>query len=316
MPLDPQVNALLDFLAQLGGPPMPEQTPEQARIAFKQLGAMNTAPLRELNVAEITIPGPAGGMRARIYKPWAQPRLPAMVFFHGGGMVVGDVETHDRTCRELAEACRSMIVSVEYRLAPENKFPAAVDDAYAAVSWVWANAAALGADPGRIGVGGDSAGANLSAVTSLQARDRGGPPIAYQLLLYPPTDMTANFPSKHENGQGYFLTHDEMVWFVNHYIRDEADKLNPLGSPLLARDHSRLPPAIVVTAEFDPLRDEGEAYAEKLRRAGVPVKLRRYDGMIHGFLSMFDYIDRAKQAVAEVGADVAELVHQTMSAGS
>jgi acetyl esterase len=209
-----------------------------------------------------------------------------------------------------------MIVSVEYRLAPENKFPAAVEDAYAATSWVAANAAALGADPDRIGVGGDSAGANLSAVTSLQARDRGGPQIAYQLLIYPPTDMTANFPSKHTNGTGYFLTSDDMVWFVNHYIRDEADKLNPLGSPLLARDQSGLPPAIVVTAEFDPLRDEGEAYAEKLRQAGVPVKLRRYDGMIHGFMSMFDYIDRGRDAVAAVGADVRELVKERSAAGS
>jgi acetyl esterase len=309
MPLDPQVRFLLDQLEQLGGPHLWEMTPEQARVAFEQLQLLGPARPESQGAEYITIPGPDTSLPARVYRPeGGVAPLPVMVFFHGGGWVIGDIETHDPLCGALAAASGSMIVSVGYRLAPEHKFPAAVDDSFAAVSWVAANASALGADPERLGVGGASAGGNLSAVVCLLARDRGGPEIAYQLLLYPGVDMDGKFPSVQENGEGYFLTHEDMVWFRNHYLREAADMLNPMASPLRATDHSRLPPAVIVTAEFDPLRDEGEAYAEALRKAGVRVRLRRYDGMIHGFLSMADVIGRAQGAIDEVGADVRELI--------
>jgi len=308
MPLDPQVRFLLDQLEQLGGPHLWEMTPEQARVAFEQLRQLGPAHPEAKDAEDITIPRTDTSLPARIYRPEGAAPLPVMVFFHGGGWVIGDIETHDPLCRALAAASGSMIVSVDYRLAPEHKFPAAVDDSFAALSWVAANASALGADPERLGVGGDSAGGNLAAVVSLLARDRGGPPIAYQLLIYPATDMSTKFPSVEENADGYFLTYADMTWFSNHYIRDASDKLDPLASPLLAPDHSRLPPAVIVTAEFDPLRDEGEAYAEALRRAGVQVTLRRYDGMIHGFLSMASVISRGQAAIDQVGADVRDLI--------
>ncbi|HEX2648259.1 MAG TPA: alpha/beta hydrolase [Candidatus Dormibacteraeota bacterium] len=307
MPLDPQVKFVLDQLEQLGGPHLWEMTPVEARVAFEQLRQRGGASVPVGGVEDITIPGPKTPLQARVYEPSGSGPHPVMVFFHGGGWVIGDIETHDPLCRALHAATGSMIISVAYRLAPEHRFPAAVDDSYAAVEWVAANAEALGADPEHLGVGGDSAGGNLSAVVGLLARDRGGPAVAYQLLLYPATDMGMKFPSVVENGEGYFLTYKDMVWFMDHYIRDASDKLSPLASPLRATDHSRLPPAIVVTAEYDPLRDEGEAYAQALRKAGVKVKLRRYDGMIHGFLSMYDLVDRSRAAIDAVGADVREL---------
>jgi acetyl esterase len=308
MPLDPQVKALLMQLEQMEGPALADMTPEQARAAFDQMRQLGGAPDSVGRVEDRTIPGPAGDLKARVYTPSGEPPFPVMVFFHGGGWVIGDLESHDSLCRTLTNASGSMIVAVDYRLAPEHKFPAAVDDCYAAARWVADHAADLGADPSRLGVGGDSAGGNLSAVVSLLARDRGGPKFAYQLLIYPATDSAMNMPSVRENGEGYFLTFQDMVWFTNHYIRGAGDKLNPLVSPLLAADHAGLPAAIIVTAEFDPLRDEGEAYGEKLRQAGVSVKVRRYDGTIHGFLSMSGVISRGQDAARDVGADVRELV--------
>lgn len=304
MPLDPQVQAVLLGLEQMGGPLLVDVTPEEGRVMFARMALAGGPPEPCASVDELTIPGPASELRARVYAPSGDRPMAVMVFFHGGGWVIGDLDTHDPLCRALANASGSIVVSVDYRLAPEHKFPAAVEDAYAATSWVADHAAELGADPDRLGVGGDSAGGNLSAAVALLARERGGPRLAYQLLLYPGVDMLMSMPSVIENGEGYFLTHADMIWFGNHYIRDQSDKLNPLASPLLAHDHATLPPAIVITAEYDPLRDEGEAYAEKLRKAGVPVTLRRYDGMIHGFLQMGGLVDRAREALREVGADV------------
>lgn len=308
MPLDSQVKALLDQLEQMQMPALADMTPEQGRAAFQQMRQLGGAPEPVARVEDRVIPGPAGDLKVRIYTPSGEPPFPVMVFFHGGGWVIGDLESHDPLCRTLTNASGSMIVAVDYRLAPEHKFPAAVDDCYAAAKWVADQAADLGGDPNRLGVGGDSAGGNLSAVVCLLARDRGGPKLAYQLLIYPATDFAMNMPSVRENGEGYFLTFQDMVWFTNHYIRGASDKLNPLVSPLVAADHSGLPTAIIVTAQFDPLRDEGEAYGEKLRQAGVSVKVRRYNGMIHGFVSLFAVISRGHEAVRDVGADVRELV--------
>ena len=209
------------------------------------------------------------------------------------------MRTHDATVRALTNAAGCVAVSVEYRLAPEHKFPAAADDSYAAARWVADNAAALNGDPSRVAVGGDSAGGNLAAVVALMARQRGGPPLVHQLLVYPVTDFNFATPSYRENAQGYLLGRTDMVWFWNHYLRDEADGGNPLASPLRAEDLRGLPPALVITAEYDPLRDEGEAYAEKLRAAGVPVTCTRYDGMVHGFFNMFVAVDRAKDAIRQ-----------------
>jgi acetyl esterase len=308
MPLDPQVKAFLDQLEQLQIPAFADMTPEQARAAFEEFREAGGTPDPPARVEDRVIPGPAGDLKVRIYVPSGKRPFPLMVFFHGGGWVIGSLESHDPLCRALATATGSMIVAVDYRLAPEQKFPAAVDDCYAAAKWVADQAADLGGDPNRVGVAGDSAGGNLSAVVSLLARDRGGPKLAYQLLMYPATDLAMNLPSVRENGEGYLLTSRDMVWFTNHYVRDASDKLNPLASPLLAADHSGLPAAIIVTAQFDPLRDEGEAYGEKLRQAGVPVKVRRYDGMIHGFLSMSGVVSRGQDGIRDVGADVRELV--------
>jgi acetyl esterase len=223
-----------------------------------------------------------------------------LVWYHGGGWVLGDLETADASCRELAVRAGCLVVSVEYRLAPEHPFPAGVDDAWEALGWVAEHAAELGGDPARLAVGGDSAGGTLAAVVTHRARDRGGPPIAFQLLVYPVTDLRLGHPSVEDNADGYVLTRDSMLWFRSHYVgANEADVLNPLASPLLAEDHSGLPPALIITAGYDPLRDEGEAYGRKLEEAGVPVTVHRYEGQIHGFFAMVALLDGAKEALDE-----------------
>jgi acetyl esterase len=223
-----------------------------------------------------------------------------LVYFHGGGWVIGNLDTHDGVCRQLCNAAHCVVVSVDYRLAPEHPYPAAAEDAYAATRWVAANAAAIGGDPARIALGGDSAGGNLTAVVTLMARDRGGPPLVFQLLVYPATDApTADHPSYRENAEGYFLTRDMMLWFWNHYCGSTPDLTDAYRYPLRAKDLRRLPPAYVITAEFDPLRDEGEAYAARLREANVPVRLKRYAGMIHGFFGMGALLTQAREATKE-----------------
>jgi acetyl esterase len=244
-------------------------------------------------VEDLRIPVRDGEIGARRYAPEGADNL--IVYVHGGGFVIGNLDTHDATCRILANEARATVISVDYRLAPEHPFPAGLEDSYAALCWVAENAAAIGGDPARLAVGGDSAGGNLAAVVSLLARDRGGPKLAHQLLVYPATDMRGDTVSMRENGSGYFLTHDVMVWFSNHYVSAQ-ERLLPHASPLLAPDLSGLPPATVITAEFDPLRDEGEAYAARLRESGVPVELTRYDGMIHGFFTILMF-RQAQEAV-------------------
>ena len=237
----------------------------------------------------------------RVYRPESETPLPVVVYFHGGGFVIGDISTHDTTCQRLAAGVPAVVVSVDYRLAPEHRFPAAVEDCDAATAWVAAHAAELGGDPARLAVAGDSAGGNLAAVVARHARDAGGPAIAFQLLVYPATDMTGSLPSHTENGKGYLLTSDTMAWFLDNYLAGE-NVSDPDASPLFAGDLGGLPPALVVTAEFDPLRDEGEAYAERLRQAGVKATTSRYDGMIHAFYGLDPIFDAAKRATAETVA--------------
>jgi acetyl esterase/lipase len=299
MPLDPQVKVYLEQMAAMGVPPLHTLTPQVVREATRQWVGMMGAPAPVGRVENRTIPGPDGEIPVRVYWPagdGGEP-LPMLVFFHGGGWVICDLDTHDALCRALTNGAGCVTISVDYRLAPEHKFPAAPEDCYAATAWAAAHAAELGGDAARLAVGGDSAGGNLAAVVALMARERGGPALAFQLLIYPATDLRMNTPSIAENGAGYGLDTAEMIWFGNHYMRDDADKLNPLVSPLLAPDLGGLPPALVVTAEYDPLRDEGERYGERLRAAGVPVTIRRYDGMIHGFASMLDIFDGGRRAV-------------------
>lgn len=283
--IDPQAWFILKQLESAGAPPMELLTPEQARMAadFRLLAE---APEEVEKVENRTIPVHGGEIQVRIYTPEGVGPFPALVYYHGGGWVIGNLDTVDVPCRMLANRAGCIVVSVDYRLAPEHKFPTAAEDAYAAAKWVSENAASIGVDPERIAVGGDSAGGNLAAVVALMARDQGGPSIAYQMLIYPVTNHSYDTESYRDNAEGYFLTKNTMVWFWNHYLRDEQDGKHPYASPLLEEDLSGLPPALVITAGFDPLRDEGEAYAERLKAAGVPVEATCYDGMIHGFFWM------------------------------
>jgi acetyl esterase len=299
--LDPQVRTLLDQLKLTGSPPMAEQTPEDARAGFALLAAVSGPAEHPVPTEDRSVPGPAGDIPIRVYRPQSDEPLPVVVYFHGGGFVIGNIATHDTTCQRLAAGVPAVVVSVDYRLAPEHHFPAAIDDCDAATKWVAAHAAELGGDPTRLAVAGDSAGGNLAAVVARRARDAGGPAIAFQLLVYPVTDLTSSLPSYVENGTGYLLEAATIVWFYDHYL-DGADPRHADASPLFVDDLAGLPPALVLTAEFDPLRDEGEAYAERMRDAGVAVTTSRYDGMIHGFYGLDSIFDTSKQATAETVA--------------
>ena len=300
MPLDPQARAFLDQVAAMGGPQLHEMPVADARQMMELLSQMTGGPIEEVaSIEDRTIAGPGADIPIRVYRPRPGGSSPLLVYFHGGGWVIGSLASHDGLCRALANAAGCVVVAVDYRLAPEHRFPCAPEDAYAATRWAVEHATELGADPARVAVGGDSAGGNLTAVVTHLARDRGGPALRFQLLIYPATDATLSMPSMRENADGYLLTADDMRWFYGHYLRTPADAADPLVSPLRAARCAGLPPALVVTAGFDPLRDEGEAYAAKLREAGIPVTLRRYDGMIHGFLPMVGVLDQAKQCLAE-----------------
>ena len=303
MPVDPQAQAFLDILTALNVPPMNTLAVEEVRASYDAMAQFSGIPEEVHSVENRTIPGPAGEIPVRIYAPEGAGPFPVLVFFHGGGWTIGTLNGYDGVCRALTNSAQCIVVSVDYRLAPEHKFPAAVEDAYAATEWVAQNAASFSGDPERIAVGGDSAGGNLSAVVSQMARDKGGPKLVYQLLIYPATDyFIPGTASMHENADGYFLTRDSIVWFWNHYSNSEEDAHNPMMAPIYAKDFHNLPPALVITAEYDPLRDEGEMYAAKLQEAGVPVTSTRYNGMIHGFFTMAGIMDQSKVAIAEAAA--------------
>jgi acetyl esterase len=296
MPLDPNVRALLDEMAAQELPPPEQLTVEQNREAIMNMREL-AGPAEEVEtVTDVS----ADGIPVRFYTPAGEKPLPVLVFFHGGGWVIGNLDSHDAVCRQLANRAGCVVVSVDYRLAPENPFPAAVDDAYAATAWIARNASAYGGDGSRLAVGGDSAGGNLTAVVTQLARDRGGPAIRFQLLIYPAVDATDDSPSMTENADGYFLTRALIDWFMAHYNAD--DRRNPLMSPALATDLSGLPPALVITAEYDPLRDQGAAYAKKLADAGVQVEHVDYAGMIHAFYQMPGLLGAARDAIAKSAA--------------
>ena len=308
MSLDVHVKALLDQMKAMALPKMWELGPQAARAAMRlRMPGATETPVGA--VENRAFPGPVHPIAVRVYTPLsaAPGALPGLVFFHGGGFVIGDLETHDDLCRVLANESGCRVVSVDYRLAPEHPFPAAVDDCFAATRYVSENAAAFGIDPARLAVGGDSAGGNLAAVVAQLAKTA-GPKIAYQLLIYPVTQLgaAADTPSMRENGKGYFLEKEGMDWFTRCYAPDPAHRSDPRLSPLLCKDLAGQPPAYVITAGFDPLRDEGRDYADALDRAGVSVTYVNYPGMVHGFFSLRAMIPKAREAVAAAAAAVRE----------
>jgi acetyl esterase len=302
VPLDPPLAAFLDNLAAAGAKPLQELSVEEARRVVEESAAGMFGPVDAVGlVAERAIPGPNGPIRLRVYEPEGDRPFPVLVYFHGGGWVVGSLDTHDGVCRALARLTPCVVVSVDYRLAPGHRFPEPFEDAWAATAWTAEHAASIGGDPGRIAVGGDSAGGNLAAAVALRARDR-GLPLAFQLLVYPVCDYDLDTGSYLEHATGYWLTRDAMRWYWEHYLGPDGDGADPCASPLRAGELAGVAPALVITAEFDPLLDEGEAYARRLEQAGIEVTLSRYAGMIHGFFRMRAVTDRTQDALEEAAA--------------
>lgn len=310
MPLHPNAVVVLEIMnasmADLPNVPVGEI----AMLREQPMMPPVANPTRVARVEDRRIPGPAGDLPVRIYWPEASGTRPLIVFFHGGGFVLCSLETHDELCRALCRDTEAVVVSVDYRLAPESKYPAAADDCYAALAWAAANAASLGADPARVAVAGDSAGGNLAAVTALRARDLGTPVLCHQALIYPATTCDFDSPSYRENGEGYFLTAGAMRWFWSHYLPDMAQANEPYACPAKAASLAGLAPATVVTAEYDPLRDEGEDYGRALAAAGVPTEIRRFDGMIHGFVSMSDVFPDGREAQLLVARGLREAFYE------
>jgi acetyl esterase len=296
--LHPQIREALRVMAEAQLRPIEEMTPAEARAQMEAMArARKAEPLPVARVEERMIPGPAREIRLRLYWPQTAVPVPAVVYYHGGGHVIGSLDTHDFVARNLCGGTGALVASVDYRMGPEHKFPAAVDDSFAALQWVHANAESLGADPGRIGVHGDSAGGNLAAVVALLARDAGSPRLRLQSLVYPVTDYTMSGGSYERYATGYgILTRNAMVWFRNHYLRSLEDAQDWRASPISAAGLAGVAPAIVITAECDVLNDDGERYSEALRRAGVPVEYKEYPGMIHAFFGMVPAVDNAMSA--------------------
>jgi acetyl esterase len=302
--LAPDIHALLQLAKWAGETSLVEgRTVEQARAENNEEAQILSGPPRPMARAEaVTIPGPGGELPARLYVALGAPRppQPLLIYYHGGGWVIGDLDTHDGVCRFLSEFSGCRVLSIDYRLAPEHPFPAAVEDAFAAFGWATEHAVELGADPARIAVGGDSAGGNLSAGVCLQARAGGGPQPAMQLLLYPATDVVGEQASRETFAEGFALTRNDMRWFESHYLPEGCEPDDPRASMMRAPDLSGLPPAYVVTAGFDPLRDEGETYAARMREAGAQVALQRHPSLIHGFANLTAICPSARAAMLEV----------------
>jgi len=294
MPVDPQIQALLDM--GTGVPATNTLSVPEARAQYEGRIRLMAKPSEVAEVTERTV----NGLRLRIYRPVGQGPFPLLAFYHGSGFVLCSLDTHDGMCRNLCAGAGCIVVSVDYRLAPEHKYPAGLDDCVLATRWIADHAGELDGDASRLAICGDSAGGNFAAATALRLRDEGGPRIIGQLLIYPVTDhYSVETPSYRENAEGYGLTRDTMIWFWDHYLSEPSQASDPLASPLRATDLSNLPPALVVTAEYDPLRDEGEAYAAKLRAAGTPAECSRWDGMNHGFFFWVGRVDAAGAAMAE-----------------
>ncbi len=307
--LDPALKMMLEqaeAAVAAGQPELWDLPVPEARAGFKMMTPLfDGQPVAVHAVADQTIAGPGGELPIRLYTP--RPikegeQLPVLTFFHGGGWTIGDLDTHDVLCRYLSHHADCLVVSVDYRMGPEHKFPAAVEDCWAAAKWVSKNAATFSGDASRIAVGGDSAGGNLSAVIAQLAKDDEDLSLVFQMLIYPAVDAGTDYPSRSEYAEGYFLTKESMDWFLGNYVNDESDFSNPKMSPMLTEDLSGLPDALVITAGFDPLQDEGKAYAEKLVAAGVATEYTHYESMIHGFVSMSGVTEGGKKGMAQCAA--------------
>ncbi|WP_435335923.1 alpha/beta hydrolase [Haloarchaeobius sp. TZWWS8] len=301
--LHSQVEEYLHGLSDQGLPPLYRLSLADARRTYRELSVPSEPPDEVDSVTERTIPGPAGDIPVRLYRPTETDSHPPLVFFHGGGWMLGDLETHDALCRALANATECLVIAVDYRLAPEHRFPAGLEDCYAATCWVANNAESLGAAPDTLAIAGDSAGGTLAVGVGLLARDRDGPTIDYQVLAYPAADYAFDTASYEENAQGYFLTRKDMERFWNGYLRSELDAEHAYVSPLRAENLSALPPALVLTCGFDPLRDDGRKLATRLAEAGVSTEHVEYDDMIHGFLTMLSdpELERAREGIQDIG---------------
>ena len=302
MPVTAETQAILDMRA--GATPFNEMSPQEAREAMAALRPQGEPEL-VAQVHEMVVPGPAGDIPARGYLPNDDPRnLPTLVYFHGGGWVIGDLESHDAVCRAICNRAGMSVMSVDYRLAPEATYPAAAEDCYAAVAWMNSMYDQQGGRDDRIAVAGDSAGGNLAAVVSQMARDRGGPRIDSQILIYPVTDFNFETESYKQNGVNYGLSEVGMRWFWDLYLNDDSEGAQPYASPMQAADLSNLPRSLTITAEYDPLRDEGEGYAAALSAAGVQSNCTRYDGVIHGFVGAFQAVPEGSQALDQIAAEL------------
>jgi len=301
MALDPQAQEVINLVIKSGRPAYNTLSPKDARQLFRETRPASTPTPAEIGaVKNLTADGPGGPIPLRVYRPADVPAgtpLPVLVYYHGGGWVIGDLDTHDVQCRQITAEAGITVVAVDYRLAPEHKFPAAVDDAWAATRWVVAHAGELGIDSRRVAVAGDSAGGNLAAVVALMARDAGGPALALQVLIYPVTDVAAESKSYRDFAEGYMLTREGMRWFIAHYLGKPQEAEDWRASPLRNPSFAGVAPALVVTAGYDPLRDEGDAYAQKLRAAGVTVDHVTFGGMVHGFVPMGKLIETGNRAV-------------------
>ena len=304
MPLDPQVQIILQQETERGLPPYNELSPLEARQQMLSLSPPVDPELSVRKVDDLRISGPLNEIPIRLYYPEGTSPYPVIVYFHGGGWVIGNLETHNAICHALAKTSGCLVAAVDYRLAPEHRYPAAIEDAYAATSWICKNASRIQADPLRMAVMGESAGGALATVVSMMARDQDDRRIALQVLVYPVTDNNFNTSSYLNYGEGYSLTRDLMIWFWNHYLGNKENAGQPYASPLRAENLSNLPDALILTAEYDPLCDEGESYAKKLQKSGVNVTLTRYDGMIHGFFRMTSKLDKAKGALTQVTDEI------------
>lgn len=311
MSIDPKTREILDFIASRNVPPHYELSPEEGRAAMeKSREVFSGDPIELPRVEDLYADTPVGKIPLRLYAPSTEIGLPMVVFYHGGGWVLGSLDSHDHPCRMLAQRSGCMVIAVDYRLAPEHKFPAPVDDAWAALEWIAANGKTLGGNPERLGVCGDSAGGNLAAVAAQRAAAHGGPAIAHQILIYPVTDYDFTRPSMDAYGEGFLLTLQGMRWFWDHYLDKPENAENAEACPIKASSLSGLPPAMVITAEMDVLRDEGEAYARRLKTEGVPTRLVRYEGVIHGFFSM-TISPRTREIIEEIAQEIRAVLGST-----
>ena len=313
MTVDPQMRAVLERIEKAALPQFCTLSADEARRLYRESRAALSPPVPGVQeVRDLAASGPAGPIPVRLYRGLDTPAgaaLPVLVFFHGGGWTIGDLDTHDIVCRTLANKARCAVVAVDYRMGPEHKFPAAVEDCLAAIRWVASQATVLGVDAARIAVGGDSAGGNLAAVAAIALRDAGGPPLVFQALVYPATDQRMDSASHARFGEGYLLTRDNMLWFRSNYLAP-ADYDDWRASPLRAGDLACLPPAHIITAGYDPLVDEGRAYSDRLVAAGVPVLYECFEGMTHGFLTMGGAVAAANHALYRLGQSLAQAFRQ------